>query len=48
VVGLDVRDVVVLGRVCACAPRSSSCARRSSGFAVFLAAMLFGVGLAKR
>jgi hypothetical protein len=41
VVGLEVRDaVVVLGRVCAWAPRSSSCARRSSGWAVFLAAIV--------
>lgn len=39
VVGLGVRDAVVLGRVCACAPRSSSCARRSSGLALFFAAM---------
>jgi hypothetical protein len=39
-VGLEVREVVVLGRGCALAPRSSSWARRSSGWAVFLAAMV--------
>jgi hypothetical protein len=41
VVGLDVRAlVVVLGRGCALALRSSSCARRSSGWLGFLVAMV--------